>query len=76
MGKLVIGVVLIIIGLIALASVHSMRPPAGFGDALTMIGQGRNTFIKEPFYQIFMGLSGLISLLGVLLTISGWKAKS
>ncbi len=50
MGKLTIGVVLIIVGVIALALVHSMRLPSGFGDALMMMGQGRQNFIKEPFY--------------------------
>lgn len=74
MGKLLVGVGVTIVGLVCLAVVHSMRPPSGFMEALMMLGQGRQTFIKEPLYQVLLGCSSLISLGGIVLVVSGFSA--
>lgn len=71
MRKTTIGVVLLIVGVIGLVAVYSMRPPSGLSEALMMMAEGRQNFIKEPFYQIFMAISGSISLFGMLQIIAG-----
>ena len=76
MGRMIVGVILIVIGVIAFALVHSMRPPSGLGDAMTMMGQGREQFIKEPIYQILLAISGLVAVFGAFLSFTGWKVRS
>ena len=60
------GIILLVVGIIGLIVVYSLRPPSGFGDALMMMGQGRNFYLKEPVYLMLMALSGVISLFGVI----------
>ena len=67
MNKTAIGIILLVVGVIGLVAVYSMPPLSGFGDALMMIGQGRQSFIKEPLYQIFLAISCLVSLFGLIL---------
>jgi hypothetical protein len=45
------GLVVLLIGVIGLVVVYSLRPPSGVGEALVMLSQGRESFIKEPLYQ-------------------------
>jgi Trk-type K+ transport system membrane component len=71
MNKTIIGIILIIIGAIGFVIIYSVRPPSGFGEALTMMGQGRQIFIREPYYQIFFTISGLLTLFGIILTAVG-----
>ncbi|MEC4685512.1 MAG: hypothetical protein VST71_07255 [Nitrospirota bacterium] len=75
MNKKTVGIILLTVGVIGLVTVYSMRPPSGFGEALMMMGQGRQSFIKEPLYQILMGASGLIFLLGIMQIVLGFKNK-
>lgn len=74
-NKTTAGIILLIVGVIGLVAVYSMRPPSGLGDALMMLGQGRDHFIKEPFYQIFMAASFLISLSGIIHIFKGMSAN-
>ena len=68
-----VGIVMLVIGVIGLVSVYSMRPPSWFGDAIMMMGQGRQGFIREPFYQIYLAVFGIISFFGVLKIVKGQK---
>ena len=67
-----VGIVMLVIGVIGLVGVYSVRPPSGFGDAIMMMGQGRGC-IRDPFYQIFMAVFGLISFFGVLKIVKDQK---
>ena len=60
------GIILLAVGIIALISVYSVRPPSGFGDAIMMMGQGKSFFLKEPVYLVLMAISGFILLFGVI----------
>ncbi|MEQ1574333.1 MAG: hypothetical protein ABMA15_04845 [Vicinamibacterales bacterium] len=71
MSKRLVGTCLTIVGLVCLAGVHAMRPPSGFMEALMMLGQGKQTFIREPLYQILLAGSALMSLGGIVLIVSG-----
>jgi len=73
MNKKTKGVVLAVVGVIALAIVYSMRPPSGFGDAVLMMTQGRNSYIKEPLYQILFGISALVSGYGGWMAYKNWE---
>jgi cell division protein FtsW (lipid II flippase) len=55
---------LLLIGIIGLVSVYSMRPPSGLMDALSMMSENRQHFIKRPLYQIFLGIFGLMGVTG------------
>ena len=69
------GVVVVIVDVVAIASIYRMRPPSGFGDALMMMGQGKNFFIKEPLYQILLSLSGLSLVYGLFLAATNWNKE-
>lgn len=60
------GVILLIAGVVGLVTVYSMRPPSGLGDAFMMMGQGRQTYLKEPVYFGLMAISGIIAILGIV----------
>lgn len=64
MEKKTIGVILLIVGILGLVVVYSMRPPSGFGEALMMLGEGRQYYIKEPWYQLLLIVSFVISGFG------------
>ena len=69
------GIILLVIGGIGLIFVYSLRPPSGFGDALMMMGQGKEFFLKEPVYITLMALSGIISLFGVIYIVKGMSKE-
>lgn len=69
------GIILLVIGGIGLIFVYSLRPPSGFGDALMMMGQGKEFFLKEPVYLTLMALSGIISLFGVIYIVKGMSKE-
>jgi hypothetical protein len=71
MSKTGVGIVLLLAGVVVLIAVHSMRPPSGFGEALMMMGQGRQSFIPEPLYQILMGGGGILALWGLVKIVAG-----
>lgn len=60
------GILLLVLGVLGLIFVYSLRPPSGFGDALMMMGQGRDFYLKEPIYLALMALSGGVSLFGII----------
>lgn len=60
-----VGIVMIAVGIIGLVGVHYMRP--------TSMVQGRQGFIMEPFYQIYLAVFGIISFFGVLKIVKGQK---
>ena len=72
MNKKTKGIVSAVVGVIALAVVYSMRPPSGFGDAVMMMAQGKNYFIKEPLYQILFGISAIVSGYGGWMAYTNW----
>ena len=65
------GVILLIVGVVALIAVYSVRPPSGFGDAMMMMGQGKEFYLKEPVYLGLMAISGIISVLGLVFIVKG-----
>jgi uncharacterized membrane protein len=60
------GLVALLIGVIGLVVVYSLRPPSGIGEALVMLSQGRESFIKEPLYEILLALFAIVGLLGII----------
>jgi uncharacterized membrane protein len=60
------GIVLLAVGIVGLIFVYSQRPPSDFGEALMMLGQGRDFYLKEPVYLTLMALFGVISVIGVI----------
>lgn len=76
MKKTTLGTILLVIGIIMLVAVYSMRPPSGFGEAFTMMWQGRQNFIREPFYQILLAVGGIISVYGIIQIIMGLQSKN
>lgn len=73
MNTKTLGIIMLIIGVIGLVGVYSLRPPSGFGEALMMMGQGRQFFIKEPLYQILLVVFVIISVFGLLKIVKGQK---
>lgn len=66
MNTKTVGMVMLVIGIIGLVAVYSMRPPSGFGEAIMMMGQGRQSFIREPLYQILLAVSAIVAVFGFL----------
>jgi hypothetical protein len=66
MNTKTVGTVMLVIGIIGLVGVYSMRPPSGFGEAIMMMGQGRQSFIMEPLYQILLAASAIVAVFGFL----------
>lgn len=64
MGKKFMGIVLLLVGAVGAIVVYSFRPPAGFGEALMMLGQGRDFVIADPYYGIFMLFFVLLGVWG------------
>ena len=75
MSKRVWGIVLLLTGVVGALVVYAFRPPSGFGEALMMLGQGREFVISDPYYGIFMLLFVLTGVWGfVKLIRAGQKA--
>lgn len=71
--KIVAGLILLVLGIIALWYVYSMRPPGGFGDAVGMLFNGRTEYIEDPYYSLFFGLSVASIVLGIVFTAIGLR---
>jgi uncharacterized membrane protein len=56
----------LIVGILGLVIVYSYRPPSGLGDALMMMGEGRNFYLKEPVYFFLMAVFAIVAILGVV----------
>ena len=74
MGKAFVGLVLLIAGGVALYFVYGMRPPEGLGDVARMVVKGKD-YLKEPYYQIGMGVSSVVALVGLVLVVIGVSGK-
>jgi len=61
------GIFLIIIGVVGVCVVYSFRPPSGFGDAIMMLGNGRDYYLKDPVYLGLMAISVVVSVIGLTL---------
>lgn len=48
--------------------VHARRPPAEPGEEAGRMAAGREEVIREPYYQILLGLSGTVAAAGGVLT--------
>jgi len=70
--KIVSGVILIMLGVIAMINVYSRRPPSGLGDAFSMLAAGQEWVFREPAYQILMVGSGFLSLFGLIALVLGF----
>ncbi len=66
---MVTGGILLIVGVVGLIGVYSVRPPSGLGDALMMLGQGRDFYLIEPVFFGLMAISGVISVLGLAMVV-------
>jgi hypothetical protein len=64
------GTVLLVVGVFALIVVYCLRPPSDIGDAMRMMGQGRNYYFKEPMYYTLMVLSAVVAFFGVMHIVS------
>jgi hypothetical protein len=73
-GKVAVGVLLMLAAGAALFVIYSMRPPEGIGDAVRIISKGQD-YIKEPYYQVLMGLAGVTALIGTILFIVGLTGR-
>ena len=72
MGKILIGIVMLVIGGLTLPYVYSLRPPEDFGDIFRIVmANNQNNFLEEPIYRVLMTISGIISFIGLLLVIVG-----
>ena len=74
MGKAFVGLVLLIAGAVALYFVYGMRPPEGLGDVARMVVKGKD-YLKEPYYQIAMGVSSVVTLIGLILVVTGMSGR-
>lgn len=72
-NKKTVGIVMLVVGVLGLIIVYSMRPPSGIGDALNMLAQGKQNFIKEPYYEILMVVSAVVAVFGVVKIVQGQK---
>ncbi len=70
-----LGVILLILGVIGLAYLHSMRPPEDLGDAIGMLFNNRDRFIKEPYYSIGMAISGVTAIVGAIMFVIGMSNR-
>jgi hypothetical protein len=68
-GKVVIGVVLMVLAVGAAALVYSMRPPEGIADAVRMAARGQD-FIEEPYYQVALAVSSVLAVVGAILFLT------
>ncbi len=73
-GKVMIGVVLMVIAVAAAALVYSMRPPEGIADAVRMAAQGKD-FIEEPYYQVALAVSSVLAVVGAILFFVGLSGR-
>ena len=73
--KVLIGVFLLVAGVAGLFIVHSMKPPSGIGEVLGMLRQGRLSYIREPYYQVFLATAGTIALVGIVQVVKGLKDR-
>ena len=75
MGRFIVGLGLLILGLVAMGWVYSMRPLSGEEMAAMILQQGRfsRNYIEPPYYQTFMTLAGLCSLSGAALLFRAWS---
>jgi hypothetical protein len=82
-NKTILGIVLLIVGIIGLVKVYSLRPVSLDGDHEVSAGEamymsavlGRDNWIREPQYQIYLALSGVISVIGVIQIVRGMRTK-
>lgn len=54
-----------ILGVVGLILAYSFRPPSGFGEAIMMMGSGRDFYLKEPVYYLLMIGSAILLYLGI-----------
>jgi hypothetical protein len=74
MGKALLGTILLIAGAVALYFVYGMRPAEGLGDVARIVVKGQDT-LKEPYYQIAMGVSSAVTLIGLVLLVIGVSGR-
>lgn len=65
----------LIIGIIGMILTYSFRPPQGLGDAIGMLAQGRNFYLREPVFLALMAFFGLLALFGFISMVRGKPNK-
>jgi hypothetical protein len=73
-GKVGLGILLMLAAGAALVVIYSMRPPEGIGDAVRIISKGQD-YIREPYYQVLLGVAGVTALIGTILFIVGLTGR-
>jgi hypothetical protein len=63
-GSMASGLILLAIGVVGLFLVYSHRPPRGFMEAMGMMMEGRQKYLKSPLYEIGLGVFGILSVFG------------
>jgi len=66
----------LIIGVLGMALTYAYRPPAGLGDAFSMLLNGQSFYLKQPLFTIFMASFALLAGFGLLGMIQKGKGKS
>ncbi len=66
----------LIVGVLGMALTYAYRPPAGFGDAFSMLMNGQSFFLKQPWFTLFMAGFALLALFGLVAVVQKGKGKS
>jgi len=69
--RLVWGFVLLVAGVAGLVYVHALHPPQGVGDTVKMLVDRDGNYIKEPWYSVWMAVSGVAAVTGAALFATG-----
>jgi len=69
--KLVWGLILLAAGVAGLVYVHALHPPEGVGDTVKMLVDRHGHYIEQPWYSVYMAVSGVAAAAGAALFIRG-----
>jgi len=69
--RLVWGLILLAAGVGCLVYVHALHPPHGVGDTVKMLVDRDGRYIREPYYSVYMAVSGVAAVAGAALFVSG-----
>ena len=70
MNKILLGLVFLLSGILGIFIVYYFRPPENILEKVTFAVKQVN-HLKSPIYEILLGVSGFIGLVGLSLTLKG-----